>query len=168
MPLQHAAFPLPLRITITASRRLRVYLFGIHLAAALAIFIAALDPLLQSGMLIGLLLSLLYYHGRASPEVRLLADVDGQLSLYRQEQWSEVNLLGSSMVLPACTLIRFSLPRDEKRWQQNQNLLVLADSLSATDFRRLRVWLRWRGSKSLLAHQTQKEKIKSIPVVERV
>jgi toxin CptA len=134
-------FPLPLVVTIGDSRRLRLFLATSHVCCAVAIFLAALPPLFQWAGMALLIFSLIYYWHPAL-EVRLRGDRDGNLEIWHDKQWRAVRLAGSSVVLPGCTVLRIA---SENRWL-NRNLVVLPDSLPADDFRRLRVWLRWRGS----------------------
>ncbi|MDP2787193.1 MAG: protein YgfX [Pseudomonadota bacterium] len=135
-------FPLPLVVTIGNSRRLRFFLAAAHVCCAIAIFLAALAPYLQWAIMLLLVFSLAYYW-RPDRDVRLRCDRDGNLEIWRDEQWRAENLAGSSVILPGCAVLRIAT---ENRWLP-RNLVVLADSLPADDFRRLRVWLRWRGNR---------------------
>jgi len=134
-------FPLPLVVTIGNSQQLRLFVTTSHVCCAVAIYLAALPPLLQWAGMVLLICSLIYYW-RQAESVRLRGDRDGNLEIWHDTQWQAVRLAGSSVVLPGCTVLRIA---SEHRWL-NRNLLVLPDSLPADDFRRLRVWLRWRGS----------------------
>jgi len=134
-------FPLPLIVTIGNSRRLRFFLATSHVCCAVAIFLAALPPLLQWAGMVMLICSLIYYW-RPVQAIRLRGDRDGNLEIWHAKTWQKVRLAGSSVVLPGCTVLRITRGN---QWL-NRNLLVLPDSLPAEDFRRLRVWLRWRGS----------------------
>ena len=65
----------------------------------------------------------------------------------RQGRWSEARILGSSFVSPALTILNLTvagarLPR---------SLVVAPDALPAAEFRRLRVWLRWRAARAEVA-----------------
>lgn len=135
-------FPFPLVVTVGASRQLRLFLAAFHIACAAAIWLAALDPLLQWAGLILLCCSLAFY-SRPAPDVRLRGDREGKLEIWQGEKWGEARLAESSVVLPGCTVMRLGF---ENRRRQH-SLVVLPDSLPAEDYRRLRVWLRWRGSK---------------------
>lgn len=135
-------FPFPLVVTVGASRQLRLLLAAFHIVGAAAIMLAALDPLLQWAGMVLVCCSLAYYL-RPVQNVRLRADREGKLEIWQGEKWSEARLAGSSVVLPGCTVMRVGI---ENRRRQH-SLIVLPDSLPAEDYRRLRVWLRWRGSK---------------------
>jgi len=135
-------FPLPLVVTIGDSWRLRLYLAAAHAGCAGAIFLAALAPLLQWAGMVLLSFSLVYYW-RTARDVRLRGDRTGKLEIWHDQHWHAAWLAGSSVILPSCTVLRIA---SEHRWL-NRNLVVLPDSLPADDFRRLRVWLRWRGNR---------------------
>jgi toxin CptA len=134
-------FPLPLVVTIGTSRQLRLFLASLHVCCAVAIFLAALPPIFQLAGMVLLIFSLIHYW-RPAQAVRLRGDRDGNLEIWHDTQWRAARLVGSSVVLPSCTVLRMA---GEHRWL-NRNLVVLPDSLPADEFRRLRVWLRWRGS----------------------
>jgi toxin CptA len=135
-------FPLPLVVTIGDSQRLRWSLAATHLCGAGAIFLAALPTDVQLTGLALLLFSLVYYW-RPAPDVRLRGKPDGTLEIWRQEQWHVARLAATSVILPGCTVLRLGIGTGPWR----RNLVVLPDSLPPDDFRRLRVWLRWRASR---------------------
>jgi toxin CptA len=150
--------PLPLIVTIGKSRQLRLYLLAIHICAAAAVVLAAIKPLFQMAGVAVLLVSLIYYW-RLAPEVRLRGDEEGNVQIWRGAKWHAVQLEASSVVLPGCTVLRIGTPN---RWRK-MNLLVLPDSLTADEFRHLRVWLRWRASKAFSA-QAQTSKTSGKPI----
>jgi toxin CptA len=135
-------FPFPLAVTVGASRQLQLFLAAFHIAGAAAILLAALDPLSQWAGMILLCCSLAFY-SRPAQKVRLRGDREGKLEIWQGKKWVEARLAESSVVLPGCTVMRLGF---ESRRRQH-SLVVLPDSLPAEDYRRLRVWLRWRGSK---------------------
>lgn len=134
---------LPLIVTIHDSRRLRLGLMTIHLCCAAALFLAAIEPGIQFAGLAVLIFSMVYYW-RPLPAIRIRGDADGIFYVWRQQKWQVTHLSATSVILPGCTLLRFTA---ENRWR-TFNLVVLPDSLSNDEFRQLRVWLRWRGSKT--------------------
>jgi toxin CptA len=135
-------FPLPLVVTIGDSLRLRLSLAAAHLSCAAAIFLAALPLSLQWASMALLVCSLIYYW-RPTQDVRLRGGRDGKLEIWHQGQWHVARLAAASVILPGCTVLRVGI--GNRPWRRN--LVVLPDSLPADDFRRLRVWLRWRGSR---------------------
>jgi toxin CptA len=58
----------------------------------------------------------------------------------RQGRWREVRILGSSFVSPVLTILNLAIAGERLR----RSLVVAPDALAADEFRRLRVWLRWR------------------------
>ena len=70
-------------------------------------------------------------------------DADGRCEFQtRAGVWHEAELLSSSFVAPYLTVLNLK-PADGRRVQ---NLVILHDAVNAEDFRRLRVWLKWRCS----------------------
>jgi len=71
--------------------------------------------------------------------VRLHAD--GRCAFkVRGETWHQAALLGSSFVSPYLTVL--NLQPEGGRFARH--LVILPDAVNAEDFRRLRVWLKWR------------------------
>ena len=58
----------------------------------------------------------------------------------RRGEWYRGTLLDSSFVAPYLAVL--NLKTDEARLARH--VVIMADSLAAEEFRRLRVWLRWR------------------------
>lgn len=142
-------FPLPLVVNVGPSRQLRLFLAAFHIACATAILLAALAPLLQWASIALLCVSLAYYL-RPAKNVRIRGDQEGKLEIWQGEKWDAARLAESSVILPSCTVLRVGL----KNRHRQQSLIVLPDSLPAEDYRRLRVWLRWRGSKLVAQKMT--------------
>ena len=66
---------------------------------------------------------------------------DGALHLHiRKDGWREGELLGSSYVSSVLTVINVRLPGERRM----RSVVLLSDSIQGDDYRRLRVWLRWR------------------------
>ena len=66
---------------------------------------------------------------------------DGVLRLHiRKDGWREGELLGSSYVSSFLTVINVRLPGERRM----RSVVLLPDTIGAEDYRRLRVWLRWR------------------------
>jgi len=129
---------LPLIAVVGNSRRRLAILIAAHLAAAGAIFIAAISPMAQAAGLIALSLSMAY-HSRPSPPVRLRGNQDGTLDVWRQDHWEVAQVAGDSVIWPKYLIVRIGF-----RNQRPRNLLIASDSMPAQDFRRLLIWLRWR------------------------
>ena len=132
-------FPLPLRVTLEPSRRLRRGLIGLHLLAGAALWLAALPALVQVAGT-GLLVVSLAWHLRPQPALSLRCGRRGELALRQGETWQTLDQFQAPLVLPALTLLRYRTGRS------TQSRVILADCLPQEDFRRLRVWLMWRGA----------------------
>ncbi|HNQ04740.1 MAG TPA: hypothetical protein PKH69_09015 [Thiobacillaceae bacterium] len=132
-------FPLPLVITVGPSTRLRLLLTGLHLLAAMALWLAALPLALQTSG--SLLLALgLARHLRGAHGVTLRGNEKGQLEIRAGQTWHALHDTRVHLLSPGLTLLRFENPGNARA----RNLLVLPDSMPAEDYRRLRVWLQWK------------------------
>ncbi len=133
-----AKFPLPLVVEIIGSRQLRLFLITAHIAGVSAMFLAALPPVSQWSGAVVLTISLLL-HFRPRSNFRLRGDDEGKLMVWREGKWQTTRIANSSAVWSFCIVLRLAIANQPRY----SNLVVLPDSLPATDFRRLRVWLRW-------------------------
>lgn len=95
----------------------------------------------------GLLLASLIHEERmawrlgADAVLALRIERDGVLRLHiRKNGWREGELLGSSYVSSFLTVINVRLPGERRM----RSVVLLPDTIGAEDYRRLRVWLRWR------------------------
>mgnify|MGYP001317708554 CR=1 FL=1 len=133
-------FPLPLVLTVHPSRRLRWTVTALHLAAAGAVWLAALpvSAQLAGTALIGASLAM---HRRTRRQTTLRADAKGKLEIRENGAWQAVAGFQVPLRFPQLTLLRYT--RGEQR--RTEHLAILPDGLSEQDFRRLRVWLRWLG-----------------------
>lgn len=136
-----------LRLRLRRSRQLGWLLLAGHLAAAGVSWAAPIPWWLSLSLTLGVLTSLAFsvrYQVSRSAMGALTAlelRPDGSAAVEdRQGRWREVRILGSSFVSPVLTILNVAvaggrLPR---------SLVVAPDALPADEFRRLRVWLRWR------------------------
>ncbi|NWG87157.1 MAG: hypothetical protein HXY26_06535 [Hydrogenophilaceae bacterium] len=129
-----------LTCTIHASRRLHRLLLALHGLAALSLMLAAIEwPLQLAGS--GLVAASALWTLRQRPPVRLRCLADGDLFMADEMAgWRPVELQAGSLVSPMCTVLRLRIDG------RSRSVVVLADSLAAEDFRRLRVWLRWKAT----------------------
>jgi toxin CptA len=128
----------PLTLSIRPSRRLRFAHGFLHGLAALAILVSGISDGLRIGLIAALGVS--YYLGR--PEMAPLGmrlERNGQLAVKRGEGWQSVELLPSTMVTPWLSVLHW---REGGRFRA---FAILGDSLPAGDFRRLRIWLKWKA-----------------------
>lgn len=133
-----AMFPLPLPIRLNPSRHLRVLWLLTLLLALVAIWLADLATgwraLVSGALLVGGFQLL-----RVETPLDLRCKADGQLEMRVADEWRVVAVDEASMALPVLTVLRY---HHDGHWRAR---VVLADSLPAEDYRRFRVWLRWRA-----------------------
>lgn len=128
-----------LTCTIRASRRLGILVLGLHGLAVLGIVMADIGgPAQLAGFIVITVSAAATLRRRLPVRLRCLAD-GGLLMAEPLADWQPAELLAGSLVLPLCTVLRVRIDG------RTRSVVVLADSLGAEDFRRLRVWLRWRA-----------------------
>jgi toxin CptA len=131
-----------LRLHLRPSRQLSWLLGAAHAAAMGVSWAAPLAWWLSLGLSLAVLASLGLSLRRAlAPPRGLELRPDGSAALQdRRDRWTEVRILGSSFVSPALTVLNLAAAGTRL-----QRVVVIApDALPADEFRRLRVWLRWR------------------------
>ncbi len=133
-------FPLPLVVAIGPSRILRRAVITLYLLAGGALALSALAPIGQAAGFLALGLSA-WHCTRPRPQTRLRCERDRKLMRGTEAGWCEVQIVPPLVVLPGLTLASMHDPVGGRR----NTLLILADSIEAQDFRRLRVWLRWQA-----------------------
>ena len=139
-----------LTIAVGPSRRLAGMLAGMHVFAAALFWLAPLPhwlAVLLTAVLLGSAWHTLRRHGFRTLLHSLIAlrlDADCRCEFQtRAGAWHEAALLGSSFVAPYLTVL--NLKPAEGRLMKH--LVIFPDAVNAEDFRRLRVWLKWRCSK---------------------
>lgn len=121
-----------------------------HALAGSAVWLAALPPAL-AGLLLGALAASAYRLWRRQPVLygELLLGADGLIERRRaaHEESEKLQVLPGGVVLAGLIAVRLRAVADATPGARpaTQRLLVLADSLHAADFLRLRLWLRWRA-----------------------
>ena len=141
--------------TISASRWLRWALVALHVLAIAAISLANL-PLWLQVLLVAIVaasldltamrtlsqrhpLASLWRSWQPRP-IELRTEQDGTLLIKAGDEWQPVSLLPSTMVTPWLTVLHLRHV-DNRR----THIVILPDSLCQDDYRRLRVWLRWKA-----------------------
>jgi len=135
-------------ISISPSVRLAGALCAVHLAAAALPWLIPLPALGKGALTLAVAVSLIYFLARdaalhaANAIVGLeLKDGGGIAFRTRDGSWVESELADSSYVSPGLTIVVLK-PRGGGR---TRRAIILPDSLDARDFRRLRMWMRWRS-----------------------
>jgi toxin CptA len=135
-----------LRIPVIPSMQLAVALVAVHLGAAALLWIVPLALPAQALLTLALAASLAYLLARdallrAPRSIVALEIRDEAVSLQvRNGEWMEGEVLGSSYVSPLLTVVNF---RPRERWRV-RHLILVPDNAHPDDFRRLRIWLRWK------------------------
>jgi toxin CptA len=134
-------------IPVSPSVRLAVALCAVHLAAAILLWLLPVAVLLKGAATLAIAFSLVYFLARdatlhaAKAVVELeLKDGGGIAFRTREGSWVESELAASSYVSPALTIVVLR-PRGKAG---TRRVVLLPDSVDARDFRRLRMWMRWK------------------------
>lgn len=140
-----------LKVAIQPSKWLSILLIAVHLFIALAML--PLHMLLWIKLVvIGALIASAAFHIRRDAmlaasnsivaiEIEEDRTCDVQL---RSGEWKEYVLLDTSFVSPYVTILNLG----RERAFIARHIVILPDSLGKDEFRRLRVWLRWKCAKS--------------------
>ena len=140
-----------LKAGLRPSRFLAVVLALAHGAAIAVVMMVDLPPWAKFIAVAILLVHLLVVVGHqalllgADAAMAIEISSDNKVSVQtRADGWSEYEVLGSTYAMPWLTVLNL---------QQSDSGLVrrvtiLPDSLHADEFRRLRVWLRWKDDRS--------------------
>ena len=136
---------------MTSSRLLAAALTGMHGLCALLVLLMPLGWTLRLVLLIAVAASLTYHWlrevSRRLPDsvngLHLAADGTFSVRLHRGD-WTPAEVLGTSFVKPWLTVLNLKL--EGRRFMLPA--VLLPDALNREDFRRLRVWLRWRSDDS--------------------
>lgn len=142
--------------TIMPSRWLGWGLIALHLLAMAAISLAEL-PLWLQVLLVAIVaanlaltttqilrprrpIASLWRKWQSRP-IEFRTEQDGTLLMKAGDEWQPVSLLPSTMVTPWLTVLHL---RDDDK--DRTHIVILPDSLGQDDYRRLRVWLRWKAT----------------------
>ena len=135
-------------ISISPSVRLAVALCVAHLAAAGLLWLVPIPALGKGAVTLGVAVSLVYFLARdaalhaGNAIVSLELKSGGGISFHtRDGRWADCELSGSSYVSPRLTIVNL-LPRGNGR---TRHAILVPDNVDARDFRRLRMWLRWKS-----------------------
>ncbi len=133
----------PITIGLHRSRFLDGFVFLSSLLACAAVFAFPRSTLIQGTILCVVCLFAIFTWRRLSPKVSAIRlEPSGEISLlYPADQaFVQAEILPGATVHPWLTVVR--LKTEEK---PPLALIVTVDSLKAKNFRRLRVFLRWRA-----------------------
>jgi toxin CptA len=135
-------------LSVSPSVRLALALCAAHLAAAGLLWLVPIPVLGKGAVTLGIAFSLVYFLARdavlhaANAIVALeLKDGGGISFRTRDGNWVDSELSETSYVSPGLTIVVLR-PRARGR---TRRVIILPDSLDARDFRRLRMWMRWKN-----------------------
>jgi len=134
-------------ISVSPSVRLAIALCVAHLAAAGLLWLVPIPPLGKGAFTLAIAVSLVYFLARnaalhaANAIVALELKSGGGISFHtRDGKWVDCELSGSSYVSPGLTIVNL-LPRGRGR---TRHVILVPDNVDPRDFRRLRMWMRWK------------------------
>jgi toxin CptA len=134
-------------ISVLPSVRLAIALCAAHLAAAGLLWLLPLPLLARGAVTLAIAFSLVYFLARdaalhaANAIVALeLKDSGGIAFRTRDGSWVDSELSDSSYVSPGLTIVVLR-PLGTGR---TRRAVIFPDSVDARDFRRLRMWMRWK------------------------
>lgn len=135
-------------ISISPSVRLATALCVAHLAAAGLLWLVPIPALGKGAFTLAIAVSLVYFLARdaalhaANAIVALELKNGGGISFHtRDGGWVDCELAGSSYVSPRLTIVNLR-PRGKRR---TRHVILLPDNVDPRDFRRLRMWMRWKN-----------------------
>lgn len=129
-----------LTLTLRPSRWLVWAIVVIHLLSFGALLLAELAWFYRVPMAIAVAISQMW-NLRKGGETVLRCLPDGNLAVLAGDDWQTVSLMPDTRVLLWLVVLRYR----EEEGSKVKSQVVLPDSLDQDDFRRLRVWLRWRA-----------------------
>lgn len=136
-----------LRVELKPSRQLATLLIVAHVAAIVLVWLIPVPAWLAISATLGLCCALAYYVyavallRAARAVVALELADDGEAAARRRDgDWTPVAVAGSTFAMPWLTVVNLDRP-DGRRFG---TVVILSDTLAPADFRRLRVWLRFR------------------------
>ena len=144
------------RIPVTPSVLISVAVCFVHLAASAILWLMPIPVMVQAIFTVAIALSLIFFMARdaglhaANSIVALELREDRSIACQLLSgAWFDCELLGSSFVSPQMTVINLRL----RGRVLSRRVILVPDNVNARDFRRLRMWLRWRGGEAPAAVQ---------------
>jgi toxin CptA len=136
------------RISVAPSVLIAFAISAVHVPAAAILWVLPLPVVVQAVLTMACAISLIFFMARDAAlhapgsiiglELKESGDIACQT---RNGDWVDCELLGSTFVSPQMTIINVR-PR---RWPRSRTVILVPDNVDPRDFRRLRIWLRWKG-----------------------
>jgi hypothetical protein len=135
-------------ISISPSMRLAIALCAAHLAAAGLLWLVPIPVLAKGALTLAVAVSFVYFLARdaalhaANAIVALELKSGGDMSFQtRDGRWVDCELSGSSYVSSRLTVVNLR-PAGKGR---TRHVILVPDNVDSRDFRRLRIWMRWKN-----------------------
>ncbi len=142
------------RIQVAPSVLIAIAVSAVHLAATGVLWLVPIPVVGKTVLTFAIAVSLVYFMARdaalhaAHSIVALELRAGGEIACQtRRGEWFDCELLGSSYVSPHMTVVNLR-PRG---WWLTRRVILVPDNVDARDFRRLRMWLRWKSGEG---HET--------------
>jgi len=135
------------RVSVSPSVLLAAVACGAHFVAAVLLWLMPFPVAGKSVITLAMAVSLVYILARdaalhaTNAIIALEIGEDDAVSYQtRAGEWVNCELLESSYVSPRLTIV--NLQPHRRRWQRR--VILVPDNVDPLDFRRLRMWLRWK------------------------
>jgi len=135
------------RISVSPSVRLATAICVVHFLAVVLLWLVPLPAPGKSVITVAIAVSLVFFLARdaalhaTNAIVALEIRGDDTVSYRtRSGEWVDCELLGSSYVSPRLTIVNLR-PHGRRR---TRRVILVPDNVDPRDFRRLRMWLRWK------------------------
>jgi toxin CptA len=139
------------QIRVAPSLLIAIAVGASHLLAGVLLWLAPIPVAGRALFAFAIAASLVYFMARdallhaADSIVALeIRERGGIACRTRRGDWHECDLLGSTFVSPLVTVVGLR-PTGRRR---TRHVVLVPDNVQRDEFRRLRVWLRWKGSGS--------------------
>lgn len=139
------------RIQVSPSVLIAIAVSLVHLAATGVLWLVPIPVLGKAVLTFAIAISLVFFMARdaalhaAHSIVALELGEKGEIACQtRRGEWLDCELLGSSYVSPQMTVVNLR-PRG---WWRARKVILVPDNVDPRDFRRLRMWLRWKSGES--------------------
>ena len=135
------------RVSVLPSVRLAAIVCGVHFIAAVLLWLVPLSVAVKSVITLAIAVSLVYILARdaalhaTNAIITLEIGEDDAVSCQtRGGDWVDCELLGSSYISPRLTIVNLQ-PHGRRR---TRRVILVPDNVDPLDYRRLRIWLRWK------------------------
>jgi toxin CptA len=137
------------RVTISPSVLIAFAISAVHVPAAVILWLLPIPVVVQPAMTMVCAISLIFFmardaalHAPGSIVAFELRESGAIACQTRNGDWVECTLLGSTFVSPQMTVVNLR-PRGGHR---SRAVILVPDNIDPRDFRRLRIWLRWKAA----------------------